>query len=241
MDHPSWPNLSDVVVDHATPPVPMSDKKPRHRHSPSQLEQLNELFSRVEHPSLDERTSLAQRLGMCVSHMVLVALADRVVRRRETKTVNAWFQNKRASTKKKNKSVGAESSHDLPPITSFLGSNPPSTSHSPQQLDELDEFIEDDHLDNSGGGPSPLVAALDDPKRQSLFYAGNAEHRHFFAEVEQMPRRMRMRNRPSSEQTEELRKSYRANPHPTKEDREALGERIGMYVAYFYILCTPCA
>jgi hypothetical protein len=148
---------------------------------------------------------------------------------RETKTVNAWFQNKRASTKKKNKTVAPDSSHDLPPIASLLGSNPSSASHSPQQLDELDEFIDDDHPDNSGGGPSPLVAALDDPKRQSLFYAGNAEHRHFFAETETMPRKMRMRNRPSTEQTDELRRLYRSNPHPTKEDREALGERIGMY------------
>jgi hypothetical protein len=156
--------------------------------------------------------------------IIFVAITD--CWHRETKTVNAWFQNKRASTKKKNKSAGPDPLHDLPPIT-LLGSNPSSTAHSPQQLDELDEFIDDE---NGGAGPSPLVAALDDPKRQSLFYAGNAEHRHFFAEAETMPRRMRMRNRPSTEQTDELRKSYRSNPHPSKEDREALGERIGMCV-----------
>lgn len=75
------------------------------------------------------------------------------------------------------------------------------------------------------------MAALDDPKRQSLFFAGNAEHRHVFAEAETLPRRMRMRNRPTAEQTDELRKLYRSNPHPSKEQRENLGERIGMWVA----------
>ena len=41
-----------------------SSKKPRHRHSPVQLAALNELFERNEHPALEERTELAQRLGM---------------------------------------------------------------------------------------------------------------------------------------------------------------------------------
>lgn len=146
---------------------------------------------------------------------------------RETKTVNAWFQNKRASTKKKNKGAVADS-FDLPPITSLLGSSASSASHSPLQIDELDEFPDDDYLDGGALRPSPLVAALDDPRRQALFYAGNAEHKHFFAEAEQMPRRMRMRNRPSTEQTDELRKLFASNAHPSKEDREELGERIGM-------------
>ena len=39
-------------------------KKPRHRHSASQLAALNELYDRNEHPSLEERTSLAESLGM---------------------------------------------------------------------------------------------------------------------------------------------------------------------------------
>jgi hypothetical protein len=164
---------------------------------------------------------------LLITHFLLPWLTNIIYR--ETKTVNAWFQNKRASTKKKNKTAAPDSSHNLPPIASLLGSNPSSASHSPRQLDELDEFIDDDHPDNSSGGPSPLVTALDDPKPQSLFYAGNAEHMHFFAETETMPRKMRMRNRPSTEQTDELQRLYRSNLHPTKEDREALMERIGMY------------
>ncbi|KAI6048039.1 hypothetical protein EDC04DRAFT_47785 [Pisolithus marmoratus] len=66
-------------------------KKPRHRHSPTQLAALNELFEKSDHPSLDDRVELAEKLGM------------------ETKTVNAWFQNKRASTKKRNKGGPSDS------------------------------------------------------------------------------------------------------------------------------------
>ena len=36
------------------------------------------------------------------------------------------------------------------------------------------------------------------------------------------------RSRPSPEQTEELKKFYELKPHPTKEEREALGVKIGM-------------
>jgi hypothetical protein len=39
-------------------------KKPRHRHSAFQLAALNELYERNEHPSLDDRTTLAEKLGM---------------------------------------------------------------------------------------------------------------------------------------------------------------------------------
>ena len=45
-------------------PDKTSDKKPRHHHSPVQLAALNELFDRNEHPSLEERTELAEKLGM---------------------------------------------------------------------------------------------------------------------------------------------------------------------------------
>lgn len=42
-------------------------KKPRHRHSPTQLAALNELFEKSEHPALEERSLLAEKLGMYVS------------------------------------------------------------------------------------------------------------------------------------------------------------------------------
>ena len=42
------------------------DRKPRMRHSDVQLAALNDLYDQDEHPSLDERALLADRLGMYV-------------------------------------------------------------------------------------------------------------------------------------------------------------------------------
>ncbi len=59
----SWPTGS-------TDPPPQLDslkerqKKPRHRHSAVQLAALNQLYERNEHPSLDDRTTLAENIGM---------------------------------------------------------------------------------------------------------------------------------------------------------------------------------
>jgi hypothetical protein len=43
-----------------------AQKKPRHRHSPTQLAALNVLFDQDEHPPLEVRAALAERLGMQV-------------------------------------------------------------------------------------------------------------------------------------------------------------------------------
>ena len=48
------------------PPAGLQQKKPRHRHSPEQLAALNSLFDRNEHPPLEARAALAERLGMFV-------------------------------------------------------------------------------------------------------------------------------------------------------------------------------
>ena len=229
-------NSLDPLLDcHQLPTIASDDKdlhvkKPRHRHTPVQLAALNALFVKTEHPSLDERTTLAARLGMLVSPILVkynIWLTYPILSHRETRTVNAWFQNKRASAKKKNKGPVAEL-YDLPPIVSLLTSRGSSASHSPLQVDELDDFADDDYLEHNAMGPSSLVAALDDPRRQSLFYATNPDQNHVFAEAEQMPRRMRMRNRPTAEQIDQLRKMFASNPHPSKEDREELGEKISM-------------
>ncbi|KAL4070500.1 hypothetical protein J3A83DRAFT_4094497 [Scleroderma citrinum] len=121
------PDKSHDPTDSAKP-----SKKPRHRHNPTQLAALNELFEKSEHPTLDERVQLAEKLGM------------------ETKTVNAWFQNKRASTKKRNKggtsephpatsqndipedSLKASPPSALPSIANLLNEAPLLTSSSPQ-------------------------------------------------------------------------------------------------------------
>ncbi|OAX34790.1 homeobox-domain-containing protein [Rhizopogon vinicolor AM-OR11-026] len=61
--------------------APQDDEKPRHRHSPTQLAALNELYEKNEHPNLDDRNELAEKLGM------------------ETKAVYVWFQNRREKHK----------------------------------------------------------------------------------------------------------------------------------------------
>ncbi|EKM61445.1 uncharacterized protein PHACADRAFT_248056 [Phanerochaete carnosa HHB-10118-sp] len=184
-------------------------KKPRHRHSAYQLAALNELYERDEHPALEERTSLAEQLGM------------------EVKTVNAWFQNKRASTKKRSTKAGGaiNSSNsrennaqcELPPISTLLASVAPPSAH-PSAHFEYDELSEDDYSDR--------LPHLVHHRQQSAFYAGNPRHRHLFDSETSMPRKGR--SRPSAAQTEELRKLYDANQHPSKEEREELGLRIGM-------------
>ena len=74
--HPSLAHWDQPAA--ASSKLPLKDskqeqpKKPRHRHSPAQLAALNELYDKTEHPSLEERTSLAERLGMYVTLPVLV-------------------------------------------------------------------------------------------------------------------------------------------------------------------------
>ncbi|KAK0465522.1 homeodomain transcription factor [Desarmillaria tabescens] len=124
-------------------------KKPRNRHSPEQLAALNELYERDEHPALEVRTSLAEQLGM------------------ETKTVNSWFQNKRASTKKR--TVAQRSlPYDSPRINPQLPSNSSSASTTPRPS-ELGDYQDDDYL-------------LEPP--------------HFNSENDSMPRRLRLRPTP---------------------------------------------
>ncbi|TBU62611.1 homeobox-domain-containing protein [Dichomitus squalens] len=175
-------------------------KKPRHRHAPHQLAALNELYDKTEHPSLEERTALAERLGM------------------ETKTVNSWFQNKRASSKKRHKAPLTQC--ELPPISALIASvsAPPST-HLSHQI-EYDELSEDEYL-----SPQP-ASAVHSSQQHTLFYAAEPQQKEMFESEGSVPRKAR--SRPSAEQTEELKKFYELKAHPTKEEREALGVKIGM-------------
>lgn len=71
MDPPQIP-LDPLLDCHQLPAIASDDKdhhvkKVRHRHTPVQLAALNALFVKTDHPSLDERTTLAARLGMLVS------------------------------------------------------------------------------------------------------------------------------------------------------------------------------
>jgi hypothetical protein len=198
-------------------------KKPRHRHSAWQLAALNELYDRDEHPPLDARTSLAEKLGM------------------EVKTVNAWFQNKRASTKKRTNKGGTSSSSsaaalaardshpaastaagsahvELPPISALLASvsAPSPLGDEYDSEDELAPFLDRPPLPAHG-------------RHQSAFYAGTPPHRHLYeSDTAGSSAARKGRSRPTAAQTEELRKLYDVNPHPSKEEREELGVRIGM-------------
>ncbi|KAI0032765.1 hypothetical protein K488DRAFT_85587 [Vararia minispora EC-137] len=229
-DQVMWPEHDDVKPeDH--PSSNDRPKKPRHRHAPHQLALLNELYEREEHPSLEERTSLAQRLGM------------------ETKTVNAWFQNKRASNKKRNRpshstpvlasapgsSLPPSSSYELPPIASLLAPSSSSSSPSSGTLEPEDS----PELESRSSFAPPRLNAhpslstpMPDPQ-QSAFYAGNPTHKHSYESANGPVEttdgsRPKMRARPSALQTDEMRKLYTINPHPTREEREALCARIGM-------------
>ncbi|KAL1762512.1 hypothetical protein FB107DRAFT_253757 [Schizophyllum commune] len=100
--------------------VPHSQKKPRNRHSPSQVAALKEVYDKNDHPPLEDRTQLAQKLGM------------------QIKTVNAWFQNRRASSRKRTQRAEAHTD----PSRSISGSPPP--------LDEDDQHhMSQDHSHSS--------------------------------------------------------------------------------------------
>jgi hypothetical protein len=206
-------------------------KKPRHRHSASQLAALNQLYERNEHPSLEDRTNLAEKIGMyavLTPSLPPLSYDSRSIRLRETKTVNAWFQNKRAANKKRSRPGQSSSTIDLPPISSLL-SPADSSVATPEDpsIPQVTSPIPRSQAPSTR--TNPTQSSPEASKQQTAFYAGNPEHDHTYeSSVPVPPSRPRMRMRPSQSQTEELRKAYIMDPHPTKEQREELGKRIGM-------------
>ena len=71
-DHPPVPDNISSALPHTAAP---QNKKPRHRHSPHQLAALNQLFDQNEHPSLEQRSALAERLGMYVVDVFYLSLS----------------------------------------------------------------------------------------------------------------------------------------------------------------------
>lgn len=138
---------------------------------------------------------------------------------REVKTVNAWFQNKRASTKKRHK--GSNTQYELPPISALIAS---VSAPAVPSRHEFDELSEDDQLPPISDRSISRIPRS--RQRQSAFYAGNPQHRHA-VDADQSTLK-KGRSRPTQAQTEELRKLYDRTPHPTREERESLGDRIGM-------------
>lgn len=118
-----------------------------------------------------------------------------------------------ASMKKSN----GNSSVELPPISALIASvsGRPGLGLGPPRQPEYDEYDDEEFLHR-----------LPPAQQQQLFYAAAQQHRHI--DVPEQSERPKARSRPSAAQTEELRKVYEANPHPSKEEREALGHKLGM-------------
>lgn len=192
---------------------------------------------------------------------------------RETKTVNAWFQNKRASTKKRNKTSPFQVDQPekstkpstLPSIANLLNATPqPSRSHHPSRKSRQKDLHLNDHiLTDPPSGPNSAQESTESSffagfSGQERFILSHHRGRHpefgavpqlhnsdpdrmlpdsdsrFVSENDALPSR-RGRNNParmrtSPEQTEELRRAYALNDHPTSEQRQQLADRIGMYV-----------
>lgn len=141
---------------------------------------------------------------------------------RETKTVNAWFQNKRASSKKRVRG-GTVASYESQPINTTPAPHPSSVPHDFHRNHDMDDMLDDEYAFDTQHSRSASVIPSDYP---SSLYAGHSDQTHFYTELDNMPRRMRMRT--SSEQTDELKKLYSINPHPTTEQRQMLAASIGM-------------
>ncbi|EJD03761.1 uncharacterized protein FOMMEDRAFT_139915 [Fomitiporia mediterranea MF3/22] len=126
----------------------------------------------------------------------------------DPKAVNAWFANKRSATKKKTR--GVNHPYNTPPPHLRL----------------------DDEYDGMSSRPySRLSTPLSMADFPSIPTSDNDAHhvdsRHVFdSEIAGAPRRMRIR--PTPKQREELEKLFKLNTHPSREEREALGNRIGM-------------
>lgn len=238
--------------------------------------------------------------------------AHRSHRSRETKTVNAWFQNKRASTKKRNRatppghstpamndrSAPEKSSKqplpsNLPSIANLLNStspvpaaqHPPHSSRprshtaSTRRSRQKDLHLNDRILADPRVSMPHTQIDTQEATLESSFFVGPSEffgqdritlshHRghdpgsgavhplhnadpdrmlpdtdsRFVSENDALPSR-RGRNevarmRTSPEQAEELRRAYAINDHPTRDQRQQLADRIGMYVISGFKPCS---
>ncbi|KAG2149481.1 hypothetical protein BD769DRAFT_1659037 [Suillus cothurnatus] len=236
-EKPHKKSLDPETTDKAT-----SAKKPRHRHSPTQLAALNELYDKNEHPSLDDRTDLAEKLGIA-----------------STKK-----RNKPAPSASTDPPPQKSPSSTLPSIANLLNSSSPppsvssrnissrsypSSSSRKKQKDILQlHDNESNYSHDKSFAPEFLPQDRFVPENQAVdsdrHHAVYAERGHFVPDADsrfvsendgasdgvtsRKGRGEPFRNRTTPEQTEELRRAYAMNAHPSKDDREELAERIGM-------------
>ncbi|KAJ7110308.1 homeodomain transcription factor [Mycena crocata] len=163
-------------------------KKSRHRHSAVQLAALNDLYEQTEHPTLAQRTALAEALGL------------------ETKSVNAYFQNKRASSKKQPRG----SPYDLP-------TKPLHHPSHPSPID--DDYYYPPQEPTTSQFRSQAPPLLDQHPRSRNQY----DHRQFLSETDVMSD-----GGLSRLQIDELQRIYRLNPYPTTEESGMIAEQIGL-------------
>jgi hypothetical protein len=119
---------------------------------------------------------------------------------RETKTVNSWFQNKRAASSKK-KSSARTSIQDLPTIATLVGSSKPSEYE--------DAFDDTSFLDTARSSTVPKAMK----QVRSVPDLGHPMHLL-----------------PSTDQEMELRKLFNGNPQPTDYESQIIAEKIGLFV-----------
>ncbi|KAL5519161.1 hypothetical protein ACEPAH_844 [Sanghuangporus vaninii] len=128
----------------------------------------------------------------------------------DPKAVNAWFANKRSATKKKTR----------------VASHPYNTPPPP-----LPSRLEDD-FDDMSRNHSRLSTPFSNMEFQSVPTSDNdanhVDNRHVFEGDISAGAPRRMRIRPTPKQREELERLFEINTHPSREEREALGDRIGM-------------
>ena len=177
--------------------------------------------------------------------------------KRPTKTINAWFQNKRASDKKR-KEKEAEY-HALQPQQGPT-SRHKSSAAAAQEISKrpVAPTPPSSHTDSSYGvSPQPLEDELAGDEAEHPVYAGHHHqhhnpHNHSIlrsappsvgtpdqprhlpenlpdpspATPNNMPPKKRLR--PNGPQSQQLKDFFNENPHPTKEERQELGDSLGM-------------
>ena len=148
----------------------------------------------------------------CASHLFAFSFLSCPSSRldREIKTINAWFQNKRASFKKRSRGDRAAPVASSAPVPTIPSSPPISTATTLRQPDsDYEDYV-----------PYPRPPSFAPPIMDVPLYAHHIFDSDAFSH--------KHRNRPSPEQIRELKRLYDVTQHPTRELRQELGARIGM-------------
>ncbi|KAJ7654715.1 hypothetical protein B0H17DRAFT_1099689 [Mycena rosella] len=184
---PLFPLMASLPHPQDNPPK----ARPRHRHSAVQLAALNNLYEQTAHPSLAQRTALAQSLGL------------------EIKSVNAFFQNKRASSKKQARG----SPYDALAVPSIVPPRPYSTIDDDYYYPPIEATAQQFR------SQTPLLDQ--DPRHLNQYPTG--DHTQFIKDVMAGAAESRL----SRQQIDELQRIYRINSYPTMEEAQLIAERIG--------------